>query len=316
MTRIRSARVGSRGPEAPGGATRRVRNGRRPWAVAVGLLCWAATAVWAVDRPTVAPGGGESIEGVRRLIENSSGAEQIKASGDEAALAKQNEAREILARAQAAQQKGQAEEAKRLLGQATRTMFEAVRLAKAPAVVADKQRADFKRRLQSLEELLKADERISREKRGEKAVAQTDDERAIRDDLAQARALFEAGQLEEARAALDRAYAGAKAAIERLRNGDTLVRSLHFDSKKEEYRYELDRNETHRVLLSGLVNQRAERPGLEKQVQPFVERGADLRRQGEAAAAAGDHAKGIELIEQSTEELIRGIRAAGVFLPG
>ena len=38
-----------------------------------------------------------------------------------------------------------------------------------------------------------------------------------------------------------------------MRSGDTLVRSLNFASKEEEYRYEIDRNDTHQMLIKVLV---------------------------------------------------------------
>lgn len=287
------------------------------------LLCFclalaasAPQAGGAIDRPAGTPGAGESVEAVGRLIQESSGAEQIKASGVPEALAKYDRAKEIYERAVQAQRSGDADATKRLLNEATRTMFEAVRLAKSQAVVAEKERTDFNRRLRSLNELLKADARISKEKHRQDANGQGEGEAAIQEKIARAQALFDAGQLPEARAVLDEAYTAAKGAIERLRGGDTLVRSLNFQTKEEEFRYELDRNETHRLLLKSMVEDKADRPELKAQTQAVVERAAALRKDAEAAAAGGGYEKAIELLEKSTTELLRGLRAAGVFIPG
>lgn len=260
------------------------------------------------------PAAGGSIESVGQLILQSSAAKQITASGDEDALAKYSEAKELYRKALEAREKGNEAEQRRLLDEASRTMFQAVRLAKPESVVGDKQRADFNKRLDSLNQLLQAHERVRKEKgssAGKDAV-----NGPVKEKMDRARALYDAGKMEEARAALDEAYVEAKAAMGLLHGGDTVVRSLNFASKEEEYRYELDRNETHRVLLGRVLDDKADRPELRTQVKPFADRAAELRKQAEAAAASKSYDKAIETLEESTKELVRAIRAAGIFIPG
>lgn len=277
------------------------------------MLC-VAGAVTASPAQAAEGGGGNRVEAVGQLILHSSAAAQITASGEAAAIAKYKTAKETYERAVEAQRKGDADGVKRLLDEASRTMFEAVRLAKPDAVVGDKKRADYNKRVKSLDELLEMYERIRREKHSDAGKDQVDG--PLKEKRARAQALFDAGQIDQARAMLDEVYAGVTVAMQKLHGGDTVTRSLHFSSKAEEYRYELDRNDTHRLLLTGLLAEKTDRPQLQQQTQPFVDRAAELRQQAESAASSGGYEKAIELLDESTAQLIRAIRATGIYIPG
>ncbi len=255
-----------------------------------------------------------SAAAIDTLIHRSSAAAQIEASANPAAKAKQKEAEEIYERAVAAERAGDTVRAKSLLSDASKTMIEAARLAGRESVVDDKKRADFNKRLESVEALLEAYERVRAEKadksKGDSIVMQA------RGKVARSRASLDAGQTDEARTQLDEAYASVKLGIERLREGDTLVRSLNFGSKEEEYRYELDRNDTHSMLVAMLLKDKMRSPGTAQTVQPLIDRAAELRRKAETSAASGQHAIAIALLEESTVQLVRAIRAAGIYVPG
>lgn len=284
------------------------------------LLCW----LWAggglggppaLAQANDAAGAPNSrIEAVGQLIQHSSAAAQVANSGEAAAIAKHKAAEELYGRAVEAQRRGDADGATRLAAEASRTMFEAVRLAKPEAVTGEKKRADFNKRFASLKQLLQAFERVRQEKQSEVGRAEVDG--PLKEKLARATSLFEAGRLDEARASLDEAYTLAATAMQKLHGGDTVTRSLHFSSKGEEYRYELDRNDTHRMLLTGLLAEKSDRPELQQQTQPFVERAAELRQQAESVAASGGYDRAIEMLNDSTAQLVRAIRAAGLYLPG
>lgn len=247
---------------------------------------------------------------VETLIERSSAARQIEASADAGARARRDRAREIHGRAAAALREGDLAAASRLLPEASVQMFEAVRLAGADAVVAEKRRADYAARLESVKSLAAAQRRIALEKKAADGLAQTS--KAIDELVAQAQSAAAAGDIEKARATLDRAYLVAKAAIGSMRGGDTLVRSLEFATKEDEYRYELDRNDTHRMLLTVLVAD----PAKAERAQAATARAGTLRGQAEARASAGAFAEAVGLLEESTRELVRAIRGAGIYIPG
>jgi len=275
----------------------------------VTALCLAAcsgAAAQAIDREQLE----RRMGAVDTLIERSSAAKQIDASGDARARAHREKARDLHRRAAEAMRAGDLATASRLLPEASLQMFEGVRLAGAEAVVAEKRRADYDARLESVKSLAAAQRRIAQEKKSMPGAAETT--QSIDDLVAEAQRLAAGGDLEAARGALDRAYLVAKAAISSMRGGDTLVRSLDFATKEEEYRYELDRNDTHRMLLTLLVADAAKA----ERAQPAGAKAAELRDRAVARASAGAFAEAVSLLEESTRELVRAIRGAGIYIPG
>lgn len=250
-------------------------------------------------------------ESVATLIESSSAARQIESSGDAAARAKRDSARLMHREALALLRAGDAAGAERLLDQATREMMGGARLARPEQVAGEKARLDFDARLESTRALLAAQQRITQEKGGQaEAVEAT---RRIEGLVADAERQASAGRLDLARPLADRAYLTARVSIESLRRGDTLVRSLNFASKQEEYAYELDRNETHRMLIRMLLGERREAATM---MQGFIDRAGALRSEAEAQAGRGEHEAAIRGLEDSTRELVRAIRAGGIYIPG
>ena len=266
-----------------------------------------------------APPDREQIErrlvSVATLIERSSAAKQIESSTDPQAALLRSNARALLQQAQQAHQAGHLVDAARGLDQAAKMFFEAVRLAAPEQVTGEKVQRDFDNRMESVKALLVAQKRISAEKQqGAKGAAIT---QSIESKMRDAAALAATGKLDQARLLLDQVYRTTNLAIEGLRQGDTLVRSLTFATKQEEYLYEVDRNDTHRMLIKVLLDERrASNAGLESMVQKYMAQAAALRASAEAMAAKQDFEAGIKLLEDSTRELVRAIRSAGVYIPG
>lgn len=251
------------------------------------------------------------VQSVGTLIESSSAARQVDSSGDAAARDKRDNARLMHREAVAALAAGDLPSAVKLLDQATREMMDGARLARPEQVVGEKARRDFDARLDSVRALLVAQRRIAQEK---SAGAQAQDAtRSIESQLAEAEHLAGAGRVPEARGVLDRAYLTARVSIATLRRGDTLVRSLSFASPREEYDYEIDRNDTHRMLIKVLL---ADRKDAAPALQPFIDKATALRGDAEAEARRGDHLAAIRTLEESTRELVRAIRAGGIYIPG
>ncbi|MBL8351350.1 MAG: hypothetical protein JNL87_13695 [Burkholderiaceae bacterium] len=271
----------------------------------------AATACHAQDRDQVE----RRLQSVATLIESSSAARQIDASGEATARSKRDSARLIHREAGASLRAGDTASASRLLDQATREMMDGARLARPEQVTGEKSRRDFEARLDSARALLSAQQRITQEKGASpEATAAT---RRIESEIGQAQQLAGAGQFEEARRMVDRAYLTARVSIETMRRGDTLVRSLNFASPREEYDYELDRNDTHRMLINVLLADRKDAAGaMPPAMQGFVDKAGQLRGEAEAQARRGEHGPAIRTLEDSTRELVRAIRAGGLYIPG
>ena len=135
-------------------------------------------------------------------------------------------------------------------------------------------------------------------------------------EISEADALMQAGKPDEAMAALDDAYETIKVSLESLRGGDTLVRELNFETKEDEYKYELDRNDTHQMLIKVLLAEKMANSPMRASAEKFIGQAEELRSQAESAADKKKFEDAIGLLEQSTKELIRAIRSAGVYIPG
>jgi hypothetical protein len=246
------------------------------------------------------------------LIESSTAAKQIEASGIREAADQRTKARELHGKAGEALRSGDLEASSRLLDESSRAFINAVRLAKPDQIADAKQRTDYQARLDSTRALLDAQKRIAAEKNQARAGETT---RQVEGMIAEAERHAQGGRLPEAKRSIDQAYLTVKAAIGSMRGGETVVRSLNFATPAEEYHYEIDRNDTHRMLVDMLLKEK--RGGsTDAMVDQAVNTAAQLRTRAEGEAARKDHPAAIKTLEESTRELVKAIRAAGVYIPG
>lgn len=255
----------------------------------------------------------QRLGAVSTLIESSSGARQVETSGNPDARSRRVAARVLFRAAEAAFRDADTAGAAALLGEASRAMFDAVRLAAPEHVAADKNRRDFDARMESTKALLEAQRRIGKEK----GIRKSDEFiREAEDLLARANGLAGRGELAQARIALDQSYLAVKAAVRGMRDGETLVRSLNFASKEEEYHYEIDRNDTHLMLVKILLADKRGTAAADAMVTRALEEADRLRKSAERSAALQEFESGVRALEDSTRELVRAIRGAGVYIPG
>lgn len=256
------------------------------------------------------------LQSVEKLLETSSAAQQIKGSDNQAAKDKHELAVELFEKAKLAQGKGDEQQAADLLKQATKTMFEATRMIKKDDSFMAKDVRDFDERKASVEALCTAYENIAKEKGIDKAT-ENELHAFVYKRVDQAEALKKDDRVKEGRKMLDEAYVAAKVAIEHLRGGETLVRSLNFASSEEEYHYEVDRNDTHRMLVDVLLKEKMKTNwGIEAMVNKFMESADKLRVRADEQASDGEYENAIGTMEQSTKEIVRAIRSAGIYIPG
>lgn len=255
----------------------------------------------------------QRLAAISTLIETSSGARQVESSGNATARSKRTAARVLWRTADAAFRDGDYASASSLLDEAAKAMFDAVRQAAPEEVTAAKERIDFDARMASTEALLAAQKRIVKEKGIKKAEEFI---KGAEELLKRASSLATSGELKPARAVLDQAYLSVKAAVRGLRSGDTLVRSLNFANKEEEYHYEIDRNDTHSMLVTILLAEKRANASLDAMVQRALAQAALHRKAAEAFVGKGDHDAAVRALEDSTRELMRAIRGAGVYIPG
>ncbi len=297
------------------------------------LTCWALLAGASlaaqpssgVDAPTSTrsarstPDSKEQIErrlaSVLLLIEKSSSARQIESSANPDSLALRDKARQLLVQAQQAYRSGELANASKLLTEASKLVYEGARHA-APEQINDaKKRRDFDARMDSVNALLVAQQRVS----GEQApdARQTDIAKQVQSQIQQARALEAANQLDQASAVLEQAYVEATTALVGMSNGQTKTRSVHFANPQEEYRYEVERGDANLALVNKLLkDKRTSDLAVQSAVQQHVDLAARLRSEAASVAAKGDYAAAIKLQETSNIELVRAFRSAGISIPG
>lgn len=252
------------------------------------------------------------FESVGTLIEKSTAAKQIEASGVAEAQERRERAKQAYGEAKAAFEAGDLQKASSLLSSASKIMFEAAKLAAPETVTGEKKQKDFTNKLESVKALLSAQKRIATEKANVKEGSEST--RQIESLLAEAERKAAGGQIDSARSTLEQAYLLAKASVSSMRTGDTLVRSLNFASKEEEYHYEVDRNDTHQMLIKVLLEDRG--PSGNPRMQEFLDNAAALRAEAETQAKRGDFTAGIATLERATGELVKAIRSAGIYIPG
>ncbi|MDP3514018.1 MAG: hypothetical protein Q8S20_14860 [Sulfuritalea sp.] len=251
-----------------------------------------------------------NLDSVGKLLESSSAARQIDSSKAPEAMQRRDRARELHVAAKTALDQGNLEKASALLAESRSTFFDAVRFAAPEEVSAKKLENDYLLRLESVQALLGAYKRVSDEKSA-KGVSETVAQ--IEKSMAAAAVLAHERKFKEARAEIDRGYLVAKAGLTSLRSGDTLVRSLNFATKEEEYHYEIDRNNTHQMLIKVLVD---DKKASGEMVQAYLSKGQALRIKADDAASRKAYDEAVKLLEESTAELVRAIRNAGIYIPG
>ena len=284
-------------------------------AIPVALCIWSASSVVsAADTPAYDPLESR-VSMVRKLLHESSAARQVQSSGNAVAQDKRRDAITLFEQAAAG---GDLETRKVQLNQAVAMMYESVGLvthtAGGDAGGEEKERRDYANRKSSLEALLAAHERIMKEKGTPQLHVLLQAE--IEEDFQAAESLLAEGKTTEARLHLNRAYEATMLSVEHSRKGETLTRELKFETPQEEYEYELDRNDTHRMLLTVLLDEKLKDEKIKQRVSGFIDAADGHRLIAVDHAAAGRYEEAIESLELSTNELVKAIRGAGVYIPG
>lgn len=258
-------------------------------------------------------GVGQNIEFVERLIHGSVASKQILESNNEEARQLREMALEHLEKAREAEKREDSDTVAKELHEAKTAIFKGMQLV-GKNVVAEKKHENYQKKRHSLEAMLEAHHRIAIEN-GEDAASQ-EVENFAHSKLDEAQAESEKGNYARALELTDSAYLTVKVSLTKLREGKTLVRSLHFETKADEYQYELDRNNTHNMLINTVLKEKRADPHLGKLMDIPMNQAEKLRHQAEQEAARGEYENAIRSMEQSTSQIIKAIRMGGIFIPG
>lgn len=253
---------------------------------------------------------------VEKLLTLSSAAQRIDESDNDTAKEKKASAMTLFKQAKTVASNDNGERADKLLDDATKMMFAATRMIEKKGDFIKKDLRDFDTRLESIDALCDAYHNI----RKEKGLGEPESSELfpfVQQRISLAKKLKQQDRLKEGRKVLDEAYVAAKVAIENLRGGETLVRSLNFESAEDEYHYEVDRNDTHRMLIDVLLNEKmTSGSSVKTMVDKFMGQANTLRATADEQASNGEYEAAISTLEQSTKEIVRAIRSAGIYIPG
>ncbi len=256
----------------------------------------------------------QKAELLNRLVTRSVAAQRITESGDTEALAKLESARELVRAAESDLKAGNYVAANDKLDAALELVNSETRRLSEDEVAAASLQRTYERRLKTVQTFLAAYERVAGEKQpGAAAAAQVQEIKRL---VGEAEVLAAKGELQPGIERLDRAYLTARGDIRELREGETLTRSLNFETAEAEYDYEKNRNDSHIMLLKFAISE--QKPGAERMaaIERLRAAALALRSDGEQLAGAGDYAQAIRNLAQSTEDLLKAIRMSGIYIPG
>ncbi len=281
------------------------------------LLLFAGTATAQVKQASFQKShedANQQIKFVNTLLEVSSAAQKVKASKDANVQTFYRAAKELYKNAQNYMEAGDNDAASESLYHATVMMFQTAKLAEKKKAEDNSDKLILEARLKSVDALMDAMQRISKEKNLQ---AKTDKIKTTADmEIEHAMSMMKNGEIEDARKVVDMVYVNIKSAINDMRSGDTLVRSLHFDTPKDEYLYEVDRNETHSMLVMMFLKEKMQDPETMARAQKFLDRAEESRKKAEASAQKGNYKQAVKNYEESTRQIIKAIRSAGFYIPG
>ena len=254
------------------------------------------------------------VKFINKLINISSGAKQVLKSDDAAVKALHSEAKALLQQARQQFELGEKAKGSALLDRSAATMFKAIQLASPKSIGNNKLTADFKKRKSSVKALGQALKRIASElKRESDSELVTQQLVTLEED---ADKLMQAGKIVEAKIELDKAYHLIKISIESMRGGQTLVRSLNFATPEDEYHYEIDRNNTHKMLVKLFLSEKKVSEYGKKMAEKSIKEANKLRANADREARSDQFTQAIKLLEQSTRQFVRAIRSSGIYIPG
>jgi len=137
--------------------------------------------------------------------------------------------------------------------------------------------------------------------------------KGLNQKLADSDKLYFQGQYDPAMDGLSKVLKIIKTEISEMRSGDTLTRSLNFANAHEEYDYEIDRNDTHLLLLKMFLSE-SDKKATSSTIEA-VETSRALRKRAEKLAKGHKYEAAIKILEKSTLEIISQIRGTGTFIP-
>ncbi|MDH5611784.1 MAG: hypothetical protein OEY66_04945 [Gammaproteobacteria bacterium] len=254
------------------------------------------------------------MNSVSSLLNRSTISNQVLHSNNEAAIQYYRFAKSLYDDASDAYDKSDIEKANELINKSRAALLDAVEFANLKGAKHKKRgKNNYDSLRKSANALMDALERISAEKDAQ------DKFRILSEDvnvkLSHSDKLYFQEQYDSAIVELSQVLQTIKIEISKQRSGDTLTKSLNFASDKEEYLYEIDRNDTHFMLLNMFLSENDKAAGLTSSMNDVIKVARSHRNEAEKLASNFKHKQAVTMLEKSTMEIINVIRNTGAFIP-
>ena len=256
---------------------------------------------------------GQNAEFIENLVTRSVSVNRIEGSGDAAALESLAQARALVNQAKTDLKSGAVEDANQKLDQALALVNTEIRRLSGDEVRGAHEKEMYERRLTAVKTFLSAYERVAEEGSSRAAAKQAETLRSL---MAKANGMAANENYGEAIDVLNDAYMAARGDIREMREGQTLTRSLDFATAEEAYDYELGRNRSHFVLLQFALSEKTPSGSVVGRIEQNRGTADELRIGAEKKAAGGDFPAAIDMLNKSTDLLLKTIRMSGMFVPG
>jgi hypothetical protein len=230
-----------------------------------------------------------------------------------AASAELTEAQRLLDSARSALADGRNESAAADLNSALKLAVQVAGGQRRPETSSAWLKARYGERLEGVRAFRRAFDDVIREKGLSPAAVV--DLAALEATVDEGERLAAAGRYADADQRMRRAYDILAQALASLREHETLEHSLVFATPADEYAYEEERFRSHEMLLQMMNDGRPQAPEVRRDSEQFRAAADALAGQARAHAAEGDYQRAIEAGEAATEQLVRALREAGLFLP-
>ncbi len=254
------------------------------------------------------------LKSVSSLLNRSALSKQVLDSHSDAAVQYYRFARSLYDEAVDAYNAGNFQKTDVLIKKSRSALIDAVEFANLKgAKVKKRSKSHYESLRKSSNALMEAMERIGDEKgKHDEFVFMF---KGLTQKLAETDKLFFQGQYDPAIEGLGKVLKIIKVEITKMRTGDTLTRSLNFANAHEEYDYEVDRNDTHLMLLDMYLTQNNGKAS--SSMKDGIKTAKELRKEAEELASSHEHnyKDAIKVMEKSTLEIINQIRSSGTFIP-
>jgi len=190
----------------------------------------------------------------------------------------------------------------------------ASRLVVSPEKQAAKEKEKYEQMRKSIRSFTDAIDRVVNEADADKKKAEGVDAAAIHKLIDESEALASAGKYKEANVKLADAYGQASTALTKLRDKETILITLEFDTPEDEYKYVLQRNESYDSLVKILVGEKNPSERQMEKINSFVQENRDMLPKAKNPAAAGHFEEAIKVVDKATKSLSKALRSLGLMV--